>query len=112
MSLAPDPMTRTITPAELEKAAEAGTLDPISLARRLGEREVKAVAARVDANQPERDSLAELEQLVRHGYKFIDITVRKDGRDYRFEGDWLARLLRPTQQEWEAAIARIKVEGE
>ncbi len=32
-----------------------------------------------------------MRDLVKHGYKFIDIEIRKDGQTYNFEGDWLAR---------------------
>lgn len=78
---------------------------PLRLARVMGAREVDTIARRVDANSLERESIHRLEELVRHGYKFIDITVRKDGREQTFEGDWLARLLRPTQADWERAWA-------
>lgn len=64
---------------------------------------VDQVAAFVDANDLERKTIAEIEQLVRHGYKFIDITVRRDGKEYRFQGDWIARLLR----EWSPAVVSM-----
>lgn len=53
-----------------------------------------AVIQRVLANELEEKTIRELADLVRHGHKFIDIHVRKDAREYHFEGDWLARLFR------------------
>jgi hypothetical protein len=70
------------------------SIDPIKNARVCGEMAVSTVADMVDANDLERRTLARFEELVRHGYKFIDIRVRKDGREHQFEGDWLARLFR------------------
>jgi hypothetical protein len=69
--------------------------DPaIDLARKLGEANVRRVCEQVQANEPERATIAQLEALVRHGYKFIDLHVRKDGVERHFEADWLARLFR------------------
>lgn len=42
----------------------------------------------------QRDSIWELHDLTKHGAKFIDIRVRKDGKEYLFEGDWLKQVLR------------------
>lgn len=66
----------------------------IAQAAAAGQAEAARVADRVKANAAERQNIARLEELVRYGFKFIDITVRKDGQEYRFEGDWLARLFR------------------
>lgn len=52
------------------------------------------IAARVDANELELETIKSFERLVRGGYKFVNITVRKDGRETTFEGDWLVRLFR------------------
>jgi hypothetical protein len=70
------------------------SIDPIERARVRGEACVTKISAEVDANELERETLARLEKLVRHGYKFIDIIVRKDAQETRFEGDWIARLFR------------------
>lgn len=59
-----------------------------------GSRSALDVAARVDANELERETIKRFERLVRGGYKFVNITVRKDGRETTFEGDWLVRLFR------------------
>lgn len=59
-----------------------------------GERRVAEIARYVEANELEIETMARFEELVRHGYKFIDLHVRKDGKEYRFEADWLARLFR------------------
>jgi len=48
----------------------------------------------IDLNEPEKITVDRLTDLVRHGYKTIDVKVRKDGVEYWFEADWLARLLR------------------
>jgi len=52
------------------------------------------VADLVDANMPERETIMKISRLVRHGHKTMDLTFRKDGVDYRFEADWVARLFR------------------
>jgi hypothetical protein len=77
----------------------------VALAERFGKREAAKVAERVEANELERNTIGCFEHLVRHGYKFIDIIVRKDGQETRFEGDWIARLFDPSREEWLAAIA-------
>lgn len=63
-------------------------------AQDIGDRAVLAVCAIVDANEPERATIARIEAIVRHGYKFINLHIRKDGQEYGFEADWLARLFR------------------
>ena len=63
-------------------------------AKERGERAVRAICAAVDANELERRTIASIEARVRHGYKFIDLRIRKDGQEYHYEADWLARLLR------------------
>lgn len=68
-------------------------------ARAAGEAGVDRISAIVEANQLEARTIARFENLVRHGYKFIDIVVRKDGQEYRFEGDWLSRLFRAPPQD-------------
>ncbi len=68
--------------------------DPIEAARLLGEAAATRLADAVDANEPERRTIAEIERRVRHGYKFIDLIIRKDGVETRHQADWLARLLR------------------
>lgn len=44
-------------------------------------------------NKMQRNSIWELHDLTKHGAKFIDIRVRKDGKEYLFEGDWLKQVL-------------------
>ena len=63
-------------------------------AQQKGEINVSVISERVAANEPERETIAKFERLVRHGVSAIDIKVRVDGKDYQFEGDWLARLFR------------------
>jgi hypothetical protein len=75
-----------MTDAELKNFSERAEADKA--------RNIAAIVARVDANELEAKTISEFARLVYHGYKFIDIHVRKDGREYRFEGDWLARLFR------------------
>ncbi len=48
----------------------------------------------VDANELEAKSIRELFNLVFHGYKTIDIKVRKDAKETLFQADWIARLAR------------------
>jgi hypothetical protein len=48
-----------------------------------------------EINDLQADSIRQLSDLTRHGYKWIDITVRKDGVERRFEADWVANLLNP-----------------
>ncbi len=47
-----------------------------------------------DANKLEADTIRKFFALTKHGCKFCDLVVRKDGREYRFEADWLVRLGR------------------
>lgn len=54
----------------------------------------EAVIARVEANDMEAATIKKVAQLIAPGAKCIDITFRKDGREYRFEADWIARLFR------------------
>lgn len=54
---------------------------------------VDQVCAMVDANPCERGTIEELATLIRHGYKFIDIRVRKDAKEYVFQADWIHRLF-------------------
>ena len=70
------------------------TDEVIEKARANGELHVVLVADMAAANEPERETIARFERLVRHGVSTIDIQVRADGKDYHFEGDWLARLFR------------------
>jgi len=63
-------------------------------AKRRGERNVERISDVTEANELEEKTMARFEAMVRHGAKFIDIIVRKDGREERFEADWLARLFR------------------
>lgn len=48
----------------------------------------------VDANELEAVSIRKLFCLVQHGYKTIDIKVRKDAVETLFQADWIARLAR------------------
>lgn len=48
----------------------------------------------IEANELEASSMIKLQKLLEHGYKFININIRKDGKDYIFQGDWLSRLFR------------------
>lgn len=57
-------------------------------------RATKKISEIVEANQVEEANIHRLIDLVWHGYKFIDIKVRKDGVEHEFQGDWLARLFR------------------
>ena len=66
----------------------------IEKARANGELRATFVADMAGANEPERETIAKFERLVRHGVSTIDIQVRGDGKEYHFEGDWLARLFR------------------
>lgn len=64
-------------------------------------RATKIISKIVEANELEEASIHRLVDLVWHGYKFIDIKVRKDGIEHKFQGDWLVRLfkqLTTTQQ--------------
>lgn len=74
-------------------------MDPIEHARVVGERLADVVADRVGADGPQRDSIRALEALVRHGTRGMDLTVRKDGREYQFEVDWLKYLFRAPQED-------------
>ena len=53
----------------------------------------------IDPSEPEKEHIDLFYDLVKHGYKTIDILVRKDGKEYIFEGDWIARLLRSLEED-------------
>lgn len=61
----------------------------------LGQEEDLALRLERDGqiNKLQRDSIWELHDLTKHGAKFIDIRVRKDGKEYLFEGDWIKQVL-------------------
>lgn len=44
-------------------------------------------------NSLQRNSFEGFLQLVKHGAKFIDILVRKDAKEYRFEADFLKYMI-------------------
>lgn len=60
-------------------------------------RNLDAIAEKVadlaGANEGERRIIREVSRLTRHGHKTMDLTFRKDGKEYRFEADWVARLF-------------------
>lgn len=56
---------------------------------------IDKVCAQVDANEMERRTIEAIAALTRHGYKTVDIKIRKDGRETWYEGDWIVRLLSP-----------------
>lgn len=55
---------------------------------------VERVVAQCHPNEPERETIERIARLTRHGGS-ANLIVRRDGRDYTFEADWLIRLLRP-----------------
>lgn len=83
-------------------SSAAGLLSPspeessrvLEEAAKRGMRNVGCVSDLVGANELEEKTIARFEALIRHGCKFVDLVVRKDGQEYRFEADWLARLFR------------------
>lgn len=63
------------------------------------EKTAAIISKLVDANEGEARIIAEYAAMTRHGCKFSDLHVRKDGVEKRFEADWLYRLFRLTPQE-------------
>ncbi len=61
----------------------------------MGWTELAVVLKTVDPNEPEEATIRKIAALTRHGSGTIDIHIRRDGTDYTFEGEWLARLFRP-----------------
>ena len=53
-----------------------------------------ALADLLDVNELQRETILKISRLVRFGHKAMDLEFRKDGRDYRFEADWIALLFR------------------
>lgn len=49
-------------------------------------------------NQSQAESIRKLARTIRHGAKFVDIHVRKDGQEYHFEADWLKQLFNPVRK--------------
>lgn len=68
--------------------------DPLEGARVRGANAVAKVAREVDANESQTATMLAIEKQVRHGYAFIDIIVRSDGVEKRYQGDWIAQLFR------------------
>lgn len=74
-------------------------------------RATKIISKIVEANELEEASIYRLIDLVWHGYKFIDIKVRKDSIEHEFQGDWLVRLskqLTANQQALDTAVEALK----
>ncbi len=59
-----------------------------------GENNAARIAELSCSNSLEETTIERFERLTRHGAKSVDLLVRKDGQEYRFEADWLARLFR------------------
>lgn len=77
-----------------------------------GNKNVLAISSIVGANELERRTISDFERLIRHGAKFIDLHVRRDGQEYRFEADWLGRLFRADLPSSELASASPQDTGE
>ena len=45
-------------------------------------------------NDLQRASIVRFHDLIKHGSKFINLHVRKDGQEYHFEADWLRPFLK------------------
>lgn len=88
-------MSRSVPPS-YAVAPTTGTNPDVAAtaARERGEENVARICHIVDANDLECETIARIEAKIRHGYKFINLTIRKDGLETTFEGDWLARLFR------------------
>jgi hypothetical protein len=69
------------------------TVDFDELTEKLDE-QASEIARTVDASDLEAKTIMEISRLVRHGHKCMDLTFRKDGKDYHFQADWIARLFR------------------
>jgi len=67
---------------------------PLDDARRRGEANVKRMVTEAGCGPLEMSEIARFEELTRHGYAAINITVRRDGKHHTFEADWLARWFR------------------
>lgn len=65
----------------------------------LSQEQTAAIEQMLGLNQLQMDTINKLLNMIYHGYKSIDILVRKDGQEYRFEADWLAKMLRLTIEE-------------
>lgn len=46
-----------------------------------------------DLNQEQIETMSKVFNLVEHGAKSIDICIRKYGKEYVFEADWIRNLL-------------------
>lgn len=46
-------------------------------------------------NASQADTIREIAALTKHGYAWIDLHIRVDGRETHWECDWLAALLNP-----------------
>lgn len=51
------------------------------------------VDQRLSITETQKETLLSVHDLIKHGYKFINLHIRKDGREYHFEADWLRQLL-------------------
>lgn len=49
--------------------------------------------AELEINDLQKQTLLDVYQLIKHGSKFINLHIRKDGREYHFEADWLKQLF-------------------
>ena len=44
-------------------------------------------------NDVQKETLLQVHALIKHGYKFITLHIRKDRKEYHFAADWLRELL-------------------
>ena len=46
-------------------------------------------------NECQQSAIREVSALTEHGYAWINLHLRVDGREYLVQADWLANLLNP-----------------
>ena len=51
------------------------------------------ITVELDLNEPQLATLTEMKEKYRHGWHTADLVVRKDGKESRFEADWVRDVL-------------------
>lgn len=51
-----------------------------------------------DLNEMQVGAMKEVLRLAKSGTRYTDVVIRKDGKEYRFEADWLSNLQTDTER--------------
>jgi hypothetical protein len=80
----------------MSKYTDTSTIDTTAIMHVRGVRRlIELSGARPDL---EAKTIIRMAVLIQRGTQFTDIIIRKDGKEYRFEADWIGELIRNLEQ--------------